>query len=113
MLLLIRLYNLRKTLSDIRMELPPNAKTVRGELVTKDGDGLLDQVDKIFKEMGDENSATFREIIARESLASPADAQKFKNAGKAIKKAQTQFFLGRKLIEDLNASKTIKNLEKL
>lgn len=106
-----QIYNLRKTLSDIRMELPPTSKTVRGELVTKDGDGLLDQVDKIFKEMGDENSATFREIIARESL-SPADAQKFKNAGKAIKKAQTKFFLGRKLIEDLNASKTIKNLEK-
>ncbi len=45
------------------------------------------------------------------SSASPSEMKKFINAGKAIKKAQTQFFLGRSIIEDLNTSKTIKNLE--
>jgi len=106
-----QLYNLRKAVSDIRMKLPANAKTVRGELVTKDGDGLLDKIDGIFKEIGDENSTIFREMTQR-SANSPAEMKKFINAGKAIKKAQTQFFLGKKIIEDLNASKTIKNLEK-
>ena len=105
-----QLYNLRKAISDIRMKLPANAKTVRGQLVTKDGDGLLDKIDAVFKEIGDENSQTFREMVGRSS-ASPSEMKKFVNAGKAIKKAQTQFFLGKSIIEDLNVSKTIKNLE--
>ena len=106
-----QLYNLRKTVSDIRMKLPANAKTVRGELVTKDGNGLLDKIDGVFKEIGDENSTLFREMVERSSN-SPSEMRKFINAGKTIKKAQTKFFLGKKILEDLNASKTIKNLEK-
>ena len=106
-----QLYNLRKAVSDIRMKLPANAKTVRGELVTKDGNGLLDKIDGVFKEIGDENSTLFREMVERSSN-SPSEMRKFINAGKTIKKAQTKFFLGKKILEDLNASKTIKNLEK-
>ena len=93
------------------MKLPANAKTVRGELVTKDGNGLLDKIDGVFKEIGDENSTLFREMVERSSN-SPSEMRKFINAGKTIKKAQTKFFLGKKILEDLNASKTIKNLEK-
>ena len=35
----------------------------------------------------------------------PSEMRKFINLGKTIKKAQTKFFLGKKIFEDLNASK--------
>ena len=100
-----QLYNLRKTLSDLRMS---SNDTVKQELVNVNGTGLLDEIDTMFKQMGDENSQLFRDLSGR--LGSTTTTNKFKNAGKALKGAQAEYFLGKSILEDLEASQAIKNL---
>ena len=100
-----QLYNLRKGISDLRMTAND---TVKKELINPNGTGLLDEIDNMFKQMGDENSQLFRDLSGR--LGSTATTNKFKNAGKALRGAQAEFFLGKSILEDLYASQAIKNL---
>jgi len=102
-----QLYNLRKTISDIRMG---SNETVRKELVNANGTGLLDEIDNMFKQMGDENSQLFRDLSGR--LGDTITVNKFKNAGKTLRAAQAEFFQGKSMLEDLYASQSIKNLDK-
>ena len=102
-----QLYNLRKTISDIRMG---SNETVRKELVNANGTGLLDEIDNMFKQMGDENSQLFRDLSGR--LGDTISVNKFKNAGKTLRAAQAEFFQGKSMLEDLYASQSIKNLDK-
>jgi len=101
-----QLYNLRKTLSDLRMS---SNDTVKQELTNVNGTGLLDEVDNMFKQMGDEDSQLFRDLSGRLGNIG-ISANKFKNAGKTLKGAQAEFFEGRSMLEDLYASQSIKNL---
>lgn len=103
-----QLYNLRKTISDIRMGAND---TVRKELVNANGTGLLDEIDNMFKQMGDENSQFFRDLSGRLGNIG-ISANKFKNAGKTLRAAQAEFFEGKSILEDLYASQSIKNLDK-
>ena len=100
-----QLYNLRKGISDLRMT---SNDTVKKELTNANGTGLLDEIDNMFKQMGDENSQLFRDLSGR--LGSTTTTNKFRNAGKALKGAQAEFFLGKSILEDLEASQAIKNL---
>ena len=84
--------------------------TVRKELVNANGTGLLDEIDNMFKQMGDENSQ-FRDLSGRLGNIG-ISANKFKNAGKTLRAAQAEFFEGKKYIKDLYASQAIKNLDK-
>jgi len=103
-----QLYNLRKTLSDLRMS---SNDTVKLELTNVNGTGLLDEVDNMFKQMGDENSDLFRDLSGRlgDRGISP---DKFQRAGQTIKDAQNDFFEGKSILEDLYASQSIKNLSR-
>ena len=103
-----QLYNLRKTISDLRMGAND---TVRKELVNANGTGLLDEIDNMFKQMGDENSQFFRDLSGRLGNIG-ISANKFKNAGKTLRAAQAEFFEGKSILEDLYASQAIKNLDK-
>tara|TARA_R100001129_G_scaffold88149_1_gene60133 strand:- start:1024 stop:4188 length:3165 start_codon:yes stop_codon:yes gene_type:complete len=101
-----QLYNLRKTLSDLRMS---SNDTVKQELVNVNGTGLLDEIDNMFKQMGDENSQFFRDLSGRLGNIG-ISANKFKNAGATLRGAQAEFFEGKSILEDLYASQAIKNL---
>ena len=101
-----QLYNLRKTLSDLRMS---SNDTVKQELTNVNGTGLLDEVDNMFKQMGDENSQLFRDLSGRLGNIG-ISANKFKNAGATLRGAQAEFFEGKSILEDLYASQSIKNL---
>ena len=102
-----QLYNLRKTISDLRLT---SSQTVKKELVGPEGSpGILDKIDKIFKDMGDRESDLFRNLTAR--VSDTATMRKFENAGKTLKDAQTEFFEGKRLLEDLYTSTAIKNLD--
>ena len=103
-----QLYNLRKTLSDLRMS---SNDTVKQELTNVNGTGLLDEVDNMFKQMGDQNSQLFRDLSGRLGNIG-ISPDKFRRAGKTIKDAQNDFFEGRSILEDLYASQAIKNLSK-
>jgi hypothetical protein len=100
-----QLYNLRKEISDLRMS---SNDTVKKELVNANGTGLLDEIDNMFKQMGDENSQLFRDLSGR--LGNTATANKFRKAGETLRAAQAEFFEGRSILEDLYASQAIKNL---
>jgi len=100
-----QLYNLRKGISDLRMT---SNDTVKKELTNANGTGLLDETDNMFKQMGDENSQLFRDLSGR--LGSTTTTNKFRNAGKALKGAQAEFSLGKRISEDGEASQAIKNL---
>ena len=64
--------------------------TVRKELVNANGTGLLDEIDNMFKQMGDENSQFFRDLSGRLGNIG-ISANKFKNAGKTLRAAQAEF----------------------
>jgi len=100
-----QLYNLRKEVSDLRMS---SNDTVKKELVNANGTGLLDEIDNMFKQMGDENSQLFRDLSGR--LGDTATANKFRRAGETLRGAQAEFFEGKSILEDLYASQAIKNL---
>jgi hypothetical protein len=102
-----QLYNLRKTISDLRMGA---SNTVKSRLVNESKTGLLDDLDNVFKQLGDESSDVFRNLSNR--IVGDTSRVKFQNAGEALKKAQTEFFLGKNILEDLHASTSIKNLDK-
>ena len=102
-----QLYNLRKEISDLRLTA---SSTIRKELVGPEGSpGILDKIDQMFKDMGETQSQLFADLTER--VSNTATMNKFKNAGKALKDAQTQFFEGKRLLEDLYTSTAIKNLD--
>ena len=103
-----QLYNLRKTLSDLRMS---SNDTVKQELTNVNGTGLLDEVDNMFKQMGDQDSQLFRDLSGRLGNVG-ISPDKFRRAGETIKDAQTEFFEGKSILEDLYASQAIKNLSR-
>jgi hypothetical protein len=103
-----QLYNLRKTLSDLRMS---SNDTVKQELTNVNGSGLLDEVDDMFKQMGDENSDLFRDLSGRLGNIG-VSVDKFKRAGETLRGAQAEFFEGKSILEDLYASQAIKNLSR-
>ena len=102
-----QLYNLRKTISDLRLTASPSVKQ---QLIGPEGSpGILDQIDKMFRDMGDTQSQLFADLTAR--VNNTATMNKFKNAGATIKEAQAKFFEGKSLLEDLYTSTAIKNLD--
>tara|TARA_R100001480_G_scaffold20644_3_gene30432 strand:+ start:1087 stop:4248 length:3162 start_codon:yes stop_codon:yes gene_type:complete len=103
-----QLYNLRKTLSDLRMS---SNDTVKQELTNVNGTGLLDEVDNMFKQMGDQDSQLFRDLSGRLGNMG-ISPDKFRRAGETIKDAQNEFFEGKSILEDLYASQAIKNLSR-
>ena len=85
--------------------------TVKQELTNVNGTGLLDEVDNMFKQMGDQDSQLFRDLSGRLGNVG-ISPDKFRRAGETIKDAQTEFFEGKSILEDLYASQAIKNLSR-